>query len=740
MAMVGGEAMREWVRLSGELATAVASGAPCQVNEQLEAAAHSEPDSPLSPAYRMWVGDNLAREGRYGEAVRAFDDATEAAARPDDSIAGIDFAAGSLRHRAQAAVLAGDPDLAIVGYRDLANAPVHRAGALFQAGQVAERNGRDDEAARLYESVATGEPSDRTDDPAELARRGLERLERPGTAHAPGPEVLGAALADALQRRDIHELSRLASITHFGIGLAGGHMQFEDPGMLEDLFADLVVSRVTARSSLTGAGYKRYLATRGWNGRRFRGELAFALTRAPKGWQWTGVVRPGFEEGSVERAPVPPPIDEPVLFEIKAPWPAGQSFKAGGLIQWIAEHGAGAVLAFVLARNPCGWGPRGFYYAEGPTHKEEDVFAIDFTRYAYGVPYDNESGGTPVLAIRDGVVADVNAGIRSGDSSDANFVDVAHADPDNPSDVDRFRSRHLHLAGPFAIPVSMGMRVITGQRLGLMDDTGNSVLDHLHFSLHDRQIPHPNVNYGRSVQPTPLSGASLRVSDNGACVKSNNVERFAGINFAPSVLNFGSARPGEVLSRTVTAKNSAGTPLDVSVPASPPGPFQWDAFAVTIPDQGETSFDVTFRPTSNAIARGALRMTSNGPGSPHTLGMVGKGPGGFPQPEEDPLPPLKIAPTTLSFGSVPVGSTRTLSFTIENPTGVDVEVAFAGSTSGPFTWDQYSGVISYGEQRSFPVTFRAASSAIQQATLTVTTSAAGSPHAIGLVGKGPGGF
>jgi hypothetical protein len=132
----------------------------------------------------------------------------------------------------------------------------------------------------------------------------------------------------------------------------------------------------------------------------------------------------------------------------------------------------------------------------------------------------------------------------------------------------RFRSRYLHLAGPFQIPVSEMMPVITGQRLGLMDDTGNSVLHHLHFSIHDRTLPHPDVSYGRSVRPSPLSGVTLGNGASGRCVRSTNLERVPGLNFKPRVISFGAVAVGDIRTRILTIENTAGAPVTASFPAS----------------------------------------------------------------------------------------------------------------------------------------------------------------------------
>jgi murein DD-endopeptidase MepM/ murein hydrolase activator NlpD len=194
---------------------------------------------------------------------------------------------------------------------------------------------------------------------------------------------------------------------------------------------------------------------------------------------------------------------------------------AGGWFGWIAA----AALALWFSRSDCGFGPRGFYYNTWPTHEGADAFAIDFTRYRQYVPYYPQSGGTPVFAARAGIVRTADAGTPSGSPSASNTVEIEHADPDNPTDTKRFTSRYLHLEGPRKVMVSPGMAVPAGKLLGYMDDTGNSVLNHLHFSIHDRTIPYPDRPSGASVRPTPMSGVRLDDQDSGACVCSTNVER-----------------------------------------------------------------------------------------------------------------------------------------------------------------------------------------------------------------------
>ena len=385
----------EWRRLSARTLAANLRGRPSRMNGELEAAAGSQPQSPVAPAYRLWIAHNLIREARYGEAVRALDAAIETAQTTRRFIRSIDPIACALRYQARAALLSGD--------RKLANSTYEQLARVSAAGDAAL---------------------------SEEQRSWIEGRSLPA----------GAAAASV-------------------------------------------------------------------------------------------------------------PFDEPLSFELLAPWPAGLSFKAGGLYEFIGQQAAimalagggwlfgplggliggaaAAILLGTLAASPCGFGLRGFYYDSAPTHNGVDGYAIDFTRYRRFVPYDNESAGTPVLAVRDGVVADMRCETPSGESP-ANYVELAHADPDNPLDLDRYHSRYLHLDGPMAIPVAPMMAVRTGQRLGRMDNTGRSAISHLHFSFHDRNVPYPGARYGRSVRPSPLDGERLGDLDGGKCMESTNLEFFAG--------------------------------------------------------------------------------------------------------------------------------------------------------------------------------------------------------------------
>ena len=532
----------EWRHLSAQVLEHRRKGRSANTNVALAAATEREPDSPLAGAYRLWMADNLVRDGELNASLATYDEALDSLSANERLVTTIDGIAAVLLKKAQVSLLAGDQRTAITSYQALAEHAPEDPDPLFQAGLIMEEAGDHDRAAEFYQSVASKRDSPKSDDPAQLARRCLKRLAVVPTAFALTPEHVVDAIEAAVASSKPGQLRKLASSTHFAIGPCGGHTSFESSELLDHLCRELSESDIRIDRTLTGVGVKRYLRTSGWRGRWFRGDVILLITRSARGWQWTGCGIATPNDLWIEHwRPARLQTNDPLPFELLAPWPNGLCCEAGGLSGYIAEQllvlaalaipwpvgpAIAAGLTIGLSARTCGFGPRGFYYNGSSTHDEDDAFSIDFTRYQRFVPNINRSEGTPVLAPRDGIVSFVAEGTPSGSATASNTVEIQHGDPNDPANADRYTSRYLHLQGPMRVVPSMWMPIYTGNRIGLMDDTGNSVFSHLHFSIHDRRIVYPNAPRGGSVRPTPMNGVTLEDGDSGKCVCSTNVETF----------------------------------------------------------------------------------------------------------------------------------------------------------------------------------------------------------------------
>ena len=535
-ALLEGELATTWEQLSESVLQARCAGMPGAMNETLRA----QGKSPLAAAFTLWTGDNHALEMRYDDAAQAYEETLRADPAKVPGADNVHVAA--LEQLAWTHERSERFDEATSALQRL----IKRGGGDAvrghdRMGMLAERRGDDKAAIAAYRRAAKIDAGPHLLETRERARRDAARLLGDRAHLRATAEALADELARALRRGDMPALRRLASPTHFSLGVIGGHQDFRDPAeILARVEEDLTTSTTRADGArLTGCGDKRTLATEGWSGTWFPGTVSLTLVRTPRGWEWRGLAT----HGSTGRAapdfePAKRETNQPLSIPIKSPWPAGRFFTAGGNAKFAGELATVIAIGFIpfagpflamdetkrLASRPAGFGPGGYYYNTSPTHLGFDAFAIDFSSYRRNVPYSDAAGGTPLLAVQEGFVARATGSFTSGDPTSANEVWVDHMFRIMIPSYGTFffptpyQSRSMHLAGPGLVPVSVGMFVRQGARLGVMDDTGNSTQNHLHFSMRDATLMG-----GMSVRPTPMDGWILGDADDGRVVGSTNV-------------------------------------------------------------------------------------------------------------------------------------------------------------------------------------------------------------------------
>lgn len=81
----------EWIALSSLVRRSALERAASQSNDVLEAAANREPQSPVAPAYRLWIAESFAQQKQYDDAIRAYDAAIDAATSARRLATGLDL-------------------------------------------------------------------------------------------------------------------------------------------------------------------------------------------------------------------------------------------------------------------------------------------------------------------------------------------------------------------------------------------------------------------------------------------------------------------------------------------------------------------------------------------------------------------------------------------------------------------------------------------------------------------------
>jgi uncharacterized repeat protein (TIGR01451 family) len=208
-----------------------------------------------------------------------------------------------------------------------------------------------------------------------------------------------------------------------------------------------------------------------------------------------------------------------------------------------------------------------------------------------------------------------------------------------------------------------------------------------------------------------------------------------GVNRGMSVdvgsLNFGPQLVGTTSTPLGVTVVSTGT-TDLTVTgASASGDFAADASACTaqpIPPEQACVVLVTFSPTASGARTGTLAITSNAASSPAHVSLTGTGI----------APAITVSPTSLKFGSVPVGTTSApQTVTVGNAGSSPLTVSSAG-TSGPFAVSDDSctsaGAIAPGGTCQIAAVFVPTSTG--PATGTLTISSDGGTATVALSGNG----
>ena len=198
----------------------------------------------------------------------------------------------------------------------------------------------------------------------------------------------------------------------------------------------------------------------------------------------------------------------------------------------------------------------------------------------------------------------------------------------------------------------------------------------------------------------------------------------------PSTLAFGNVSVGatSVLSATVT-NNGQGVVHISSVFASGGGYSETGiATPATLAAGQSAQVQVKFAPTATGTTGGTVGITSDAPGTAPGLALTGTGV----------QPGISVSPTSISFGSLIDGQTKSLPVVITNTGSADLTVAQVSSTG---TGLSVSGVatpltIAAGKSSTFTAQFAPQTAGLANGSISLVTNASSSPTVVTLSGTG----
>ena len=199
----------------------------------------------------------------------------------------------------------------------------------------------------------------------------------------------------------------------------------------------------------------------------------------------------------------------------------------------------------------------------------------------------------------------------------------------------------------------------------------------------------------------------------------------------PTSLAFGSIQVGGSKSLSETLTNSGGTSLTISAAAASGTGFSLSGLTLplTLNAGQSTSFTVLFAPTASGAASGNVSITSNGSNPNLSIPLSGTG---------TTQGTLAANPTTLAFGSVQVGSSKSLSETLTNSGGSSLTISAAAASGTGFS---LSGLtlpltLNAGQSTSFTVAFAPTTSGAASGSVSVTSNGSNPNLSIALSGTG----
>ena len=244
---------------------------------------------------------------------------------------------------------------------------------------------------------------------------------------------------------------------------------------------------------------------------------------------------------------------------------------------------------------------------------------------------------------------------------------------------------------------------------------------------------------------TGARAANVQVTDNAAdspeSVSLSGTGIAPAVTLAPSSLTFSSQPLGSTSgAQSVTLTNSGAAPLTISSVAVTGANAADFAQTNTCPVSPATlavnascTISVTFAPTASGARGAAVQITDNAANNPQSVSLSGTA--------VAVAPAVSLSPTSVSFGSQPLGSTSSgQSVTLTNAGNATLSITsivVGGANAGDFGQTNTCPTsLAAGASCSISAVFAPTATGARAASIQVSDNAADSPESVSLAGTG----
>jgi len=202
-------------------------------------------------------------------------------------------------------------------------------------------------------------------------------------------------------------------------------------------------------------------------------------------------------------------------------------------------------------------------------------------------------------------------------------------------------------------------------------------------------------------------------------------------------VDFGSVTVGTTSTQTVVITNIGNASANISGATVSGGGFNYvgPALPLTLSSGQSVNLTVSFAPSAAGTATGTLSLSTNANITPNTIPLTGTG---VLPPQATPTLSLTVSPLSISFGSIPVGTSSTQTVSLVNPGTGTVSISQAPVTGSSFGMSGLALPLTLGPGQSgaFTVSFHPAGTGSASGSISVMSNASNAVSTVALSGTG----